>query len=219
MTEQRGPHNRGKCPFYVVPQNPLSAESSIHHCANCAIGNKAQLRSFKEDLRQLAFLTVLEETPKYDPDHISGASYITFIKARVCTRLWSERKILLRQHPFTHQEDTDDDANCEHNPLVDNLTAQARAIEDVAETVTQQIEIETLRKHLPKLMDRLTQKERTVIEMKFFQEFNGAEIAEILEVSEGRVSQLTKSALEKLGKAYLAALERVQGNPYRDTEQ
>lgn len=219
MAEQRGPHNRGKCPFYVVPQNPLSAESSIHHCADCAVGNNAQLRSFKEDLRQLAFLTVLEETPKYDPDHPSGASYTTFIKARVCTRLWSERKKVLLQSPFTHQEDMDDDANCKHNPLVDNLTAQAGAIEDVAETVTHQIEIETLRKHLPKLMNRLTQKERAVIEMKFFQEFNGAEIAEILEVSKGRVSQITKSALEKLGKTYLAALERVRGNPYRDTEQ
>ncbi len=95
MAEQRGPHNRGKCPFYVVPQNPLSAESSIHHCANCAVGNKAHLRSYKEELRQTAFLTVLE----------------------------------------------------------------------------------------------------------------------------GRVSQITKSALEKLGKAYLSTLESVRGNPYRDTEQ
>ncbi len=218
MAEQRGPHNRGKCPFYVVPENPLSAESSIHQCTDCAVGNKEQLRSFKEDLRQLAFLVVLEETPKYDPDHPSGASYITFIKAQVCTRLYSERKKLLRQIPFVHQDD-EDDAGCEHNPLTDNLIAQAQAIEDVAETVTQQIEIETLRKHLPKLMDKLTQKERSVIEMKFFQEFNGVEIAEILEVSEGRVSQITKSALEKLGKAYLGALERVRGNPYRDTEK
>ncbi len=55
--------------------------------------------------------------------------------------------------------------------------------------------------------------------MKFFQKFNGVEIAEILEVSAGRVSQLTKSALEKLGKAYLSTLESVRGNPYRHTEQ
>ena len=55
--------------------------------------------------------------------------------------------------------------------------------------------------------------------MKFFQKFNGVEIAEISEVSAGRVSQLTKSALEKLGKAYLSTLESVRGNPYRDIEQ
>ena len=174
MIAQRGPHNRGKCPFYVTPQNPLSAGSSIDHCADCVIGNKAQLLSFKEDLRQLAFLTILEETPKYDPDHPSGASYITF--------------------------------------------TQARTIENVADTVIQQIEIETLRKHLPKLLETLNQKEKNVIQMKFFQEFSGREIAQILEVSEGRVSQITKSALEKLGKAYLTVLEKVKGNPYRDSE-
>ena len=217
MVAQRGPHNRGKCPFYVTPENPLSAVSSIDHCVSCVIRNKAQLASFKEDLRQLAFLTILEETPKYDPDHPSGASYITFIKARVCTRLWTERQKVLRQIPYTHQETSDDDG-CEHNPLIDNLTAQACTIENLADTVIQQIEIETLRKYLPKLLESLNQKEKNVIQMKFFQEFSGREIAQILEVSEGRVSQITKSALEKLGKAYLTVLEKVKGNPYRDSE-
>ncbi len=211
----RGPHNRGQCPFFVIPDNPYTAKVSINHCTDCVIENKNQLTSFKEDLRQLAFLTILEETPNYDPDHTSGASYITFIKARVCTRLWSESSKLLRQSPYSHQE-TYDDADRECNPLTDNLTTQACAIADVAETVTQQIEIETLQKHLPKLLESLSQRERAVIEMKFFQEFSGGEIAEVLKVSEGRVSQIKKVALERLGKAYLATLEKVIGNPYRD---
>ena len=216
MVEQRGPHNRGKCPFYVTPDNPFSAKSSIDHCVNCVKSDKAHLESSIEDLRQIAFLTIIEETPKYDPDHPSGASYITFIKARVCTRLWSERQKVLRQTPFSHQE-VADDTECESNPLIDNLDAQACAIENVADTVIQQIELETLQRYLPKLLETLTQKERSVIEMKFFKEFSGVEIADILEVSEGRVSQLTKSALEKLGKAYLGALEKAKGNPYSDT--
>ena len=33
--ECRGPHNRAKCPFYVVPENPLSAEISISKCVDC----------------------------------------------------------------------------------------------------------------------------------------------------------------------------------------
>ena len=221
MSEAKGPHNRGKCPFYVSPQNLFSAESSIDHCVNCVKRNKTQLESFKEDLRQIAFLTVLEETPKYDPDHPNSASYITFIKARVCTRLWAERQKILRQMPCSHQETADqeaaDSASCGSNLLVDNLAAQANAIENVADVVIHRIELETLRKHLPKLLEKLTQKERNVIEMKFFKEFSGVEIAKILEVSEGRVSQLTKSALEKLSKAYLGALERAKGNPYWDT--
>lgn len=81
----------------------------------------------------------------------------------------------------------------------------------IYETVTQQIEIQTLRKHLSKLLESLSQKEQTVIEMKFFQEFSGEEIAEVMEVSEGRVSQLKKNALEKLGRAYLSTHEKVRG--------
>ena len=216
MVEQRGPYNRGKCPFYVTPDNPLSAKLSIDHCVNCVKSGKAQLESLIEDLRQIAFLTIIEETPKYDPDHHSGASYITFIKARVCTRLWSERQKVLRQIPFSHQESLNDTSPCEHNPLMESLAAEACAIENVADTVIQQIELETLQRYLPKLLETLTQKERSVIEMKFFKEFSGVEIADILGVSEGRVSQLTKSALEKLGKAYLSALDKARGNPYQD---
>ena len=218
MSELRGPHNRGKCAFYVIPQNPLSAESSIDQCVNCAIGNKSQLESHVEDLRQIALLTILEETPKYDPDHPSGASYITFIKSRVCTRLWTERQKVLREIPFTHQEKTNN-TDSMSNPLTENLQAQACEIRNVADTVIQQIEVETLQNYLPELLNKLTQKERSVIEMKFFKEFNGVEIADILEVSEGRVSQITQSALAKLGKAYLGTLEKIKHNPYRDTKK
>lgn len=217
MSEIKNPQNRGNCPFYVTPENPLTAKSSIDHCVNCVKSGKSELGSLIEDLRQIAYMTIIEETPKYDPDHPSGASYITFIKARVCTRLWSERQKMMRHIPFTHQDALADTSSCGSNPLIDNLTAQACAIESVADTVIQQIELETLQRYLPQLLETLTQKERSVIELKFFKEFSGIEIAEVLEVSEGRVSQLTKSALEKLGKAYLGALEKAKGNPYSDT--
>lgn len=217
MSEKRNPHNRGKCPFHVTPQDPLSAESSIDHCIECVKENKANLEGITEDLRQIAFLTILEETPKYDPDHPSGASYTTFIKAKVCTRLWSERQKYWQQIPFPHQDAGDDTTSHQNNPLIDSLIDEACAIENMADTVIQQLEIEILQKYLPKLMDKLTQKERSVIEMKFFKELNGVEIAEVLEVSEGRVTQITQSALAKLGKAYISTLENMQGNPYRDT--
>ena len=217
MSEKRSPHNRGKCPFHVTPQDPLSAKSSIDHCVNCVKENKADLESITEDLRQIAFLTVMEETPKYNPDHPSGASYTTFIKAKVCTRLWSERQKYWQQIPFPHQDAGDDTTAHQNNPLIESLIDEACAIENMADTVIQQLEIEILQKYLPKLLDKLTEKERSVIEMKFFKELNGVEIAEVLDVSEGRVSQITQSALEKLGKAYISTLENKQGNPYRNT--
>lgn len=215
--QMKGPHNRGKCPFYVIPQDPLSATSSIQHCINCVKGNRTQLESLTEDLQQIALLTILEETPKYDPDHPSGASYTTFIKARVCTRLWAEQKKALQSIPYSHQETLMDPDTENHNPLMEMLAAQACTIENVADAVIQKIETACLRKYLPELLEELTQKERSIIEMKFFQEFSGVEIAEILKISEGRVSQLTKSALEKLGKAYLSVLDKAKGNPYSHT--
>ncbi len=39
-----------------------------------------------------------------------------------------------------------------------------------------------------------------------------------LNISEGRVTQLTHNALAKLGKAYLTILDTKRGNPYRQIE-
>ena len=98
------------------------------------------------------------------------------------------------------------------------MITQACAVEDMADSVIQQIEVDFLRKCLPKLIEKLTEKEKRVIQMKFFKEHTGVQIAKELNISEGRVTQLTQKALAKLGKAYLTTLKCKQGNPYRVTE-
>jgi len=212
---QRGPHNRGSCPFYVTTTDPMSAETSINKCVSCTVGDNTFLRSQFEDLKQIAFLTILEETPKYNPDHPSGASYITFIKAKVCTRLWQEKDKMLKQIPYSHQECFQDEDDYQKNPLLDGIIAQACVIENMADNVIEQVEVEFLRKNLPTLLDKLSEKEKRVIEMKFFEQAKGVEIAQTLEVSEGYVSKLTKRALAKIGKAYLNIIETTKGNSYR----
>ena len=216
MAQLQGPNNRGQCPFYVIPDDPLSAKASVHQCVSCAVQNNAQMLSHNEDLRQIAFLTIIEETPKYDPDHPSGASYTTFIKAKVCTRLWQERTKILREIPYSHQECYDQDSDDTNNPLVMGLFAQACVIENMADNVIQKIEVEFLRNNLPNLMNKLSENERQVIQMKFFDACKGKQIAEKLNVTEGYVTRLTQSALAKLGKAYLNALDTENGNPYRN---
>jgi RNA polymerase sigma factor for flagellar operon FliA len=47
-------------------------------------------------------------------------------------------------------------------------------------------------------LEKLTEKERLVISLYYYEELNQKEIAEVLEVSEGRVSQLHSQALIKL---------------------
>lgn len=209
------PSHRERCPFNIVPNEPLSAKASIDHCVSCVCSNNAYLKSHYDDLRQIAFLTILEETPNYDPNHPSGASFITFIKAKVCIRLWREQRKLLQETPFPYQKCSENEKN---NPLEAELITQACAIEDIADSVIQQIEVDFLRKCLPKLIEKLTEKEKRVIQMKFFKEHTGVQIAKELNISEGRVTQLTQKALAKLGKAYLTTLKCKQGNPYKVTE-
>lgn len=208
MTSQRGPRYTGKCPFEVVPGNPFSAESSVRRCVNCATEYNTRLKSLKEDFYQIAMLTVLEAMPKYDPNHPSGASLTTFIKLSVCKRLWTERRKELKQIPFPYDEQLMDDDNATQNPLVAGLTAEACAHETLEDEVIRQLEVEQFCEHLPKILAKLSEKEHRILKMKYFEECSGVEIAKALGISKGRVSQIAKTALEKVKKAYLLALEK-----------
>ncbi|MCE2402383.1 sigma-70 family RNA polymerase sigma factor [Candidatus Poribacteria bacterium] len=208
MKYQRGPHYSGKCPFKIVPEDPISADQSIRHCVDCATEYNKRLKSLKEDFYQVAMLTVLESIPKYNPNHPSGASFTTFIKKRVCTRLWWERKKELNSLPFPHDEQPTDDDNWTPNPLVAGLNAEACAHEALEDEVIRQLEVEQFCEHLPQFLAKLTEKQRRVLEMKYFEECSGVEIAKALGISKGRVSQIMKTALEKVKKAYLLALEK-----------
>ena len=208
MSRNRGPNTSEKCPFYVLPDNPLSAEASVNQCVQCATCGNTRLKGMRDDFRQLAYLTIMEEEPNYDPDHPSGASFITFIKSRVCYRLWSERRKESKYTPFSHDEPSDADG-CNLNPLVSSLIAGACASENIEDEVCMKIEVEQLRSFLPQLLSVLAEKEREVITLKFFKGCSGIEISRQLCVSEGRVSQLLKTALSKLKKALL----RLRGEP------
>ena len=200
MLRNRGPHYSAKCPFYILPGDPLSAEPSVNHCVRCVTSDHPRLEALRDDLRQLAYLTILEEAPKYDPAHPSGASFITFMKLLVCGRLWSERRKEAKYTPFSHDDPFE--AASGANPLVASLTAEACASESLEDEVCEKIEIEDFRSVLPHLLTGLSKKERQAIALKYFQDCSGVEIARQLSVSEGRVSQLLKSALSKLKKAH-----------------
>ncbi len=207
------PQERGKCPFHIVANDPLSADDSIKHCVDSIIGNNERLQGLKADLYQSAYLTLLESLPEYDPNHPSGASLTTFIKARVCTRLWTERRKELAYIPFSYAEDFschECQHACKQNPLVAELNRQACAKEPMENEVIQQLEVEKLRDALPILLNRLTDKERTLIELKFFEEKSGVEIAIKLGISQGRVSQISKNTLEKIRKAYFFATQHTE---------
>ncbi len=212
MIQQRGPHNSGKCPFHIDPASPLSAEKSIDRCVACVTCGNQRLQSLKEDFRQIAYQTILEERPKYDPTHPSGASFITFIRSRVCGKLRDQRKKHLKSLPFPVLEESSrlesqsywgDAPQPPNNPLVDGLVADARQCEGVSEQVVRRVEVEQFERLLPQLLERLSKQERRTLKLKFFEGFTTVEIAEVLGVTKGRVSQINNAALAKLKRAYL----------------
>ena len=205
MREYSHPGNRGKCPFYMDPDDVLTAEASIGHCVACATQGDACLQTRQDDFRQLAYLTILEETPNYDPTHPSQASFITFIKARVCTKLWSQRRQELKYLTFSLVDvsmDTDADPPPGFNSLTAALYNAACESESLEDSVIEEIHIQQFRQRLPLMLKRLTSKERKAVRLKYFQDYKGQAIAEAIGVAKGRVSQILKSALSKLKTAY-----------------
>ncbi|MYK17337.1 sigma-70 family RNA polymerase sigma factor [Candidatus Poribacteria bacterium] len=207
MREDRHPGNRGQCPFYVDPDDLLTAEASICKCVTCATRGDAGLQACRDDFRQLAYLTILEETPKYDPTHPSQASFITFIKSRVCHRLWSQRRQELRYLPCSLVESVtsefSDDVPTALNPLAAELYNTAVAAESLEDEVIEEVHLERFREQLPVMLKRLTEQEQEIVRLKYFQDYTGTQIAEALGISKGRVSQLMKSLLGKLKSVYL----------------
>ena len=221
MTQQRNPQNAAKCPFYIEPGSPLSAEESINQCVMCVIRDDQRFQSMKEDLRQTAYETIPEAEPTYDPAHEKGASFITFIRSQVCGKLWDERKKSLKSTPFAALDDTiyaesqlDQGAPYPlgNNPSIDRLVADACQCGEVDEEVIRHIEVEQFKQLLPQLLGRLSEKEKAALALKFFEGKKGVEIAEVLGVTKGRVSQLINTACAKLKKGYLNASQQQRNN-------
>lgn len=217
MTQQRNPQNSAKCPFYIEPRSPLSAAESINRCVACATRRDQRLQCVKEDLRQIAYQTVLEVTPTYTPAHKSAASFTTFIRSQVCGKLWAEGKNYLQSIPFLSLDDTsraesqlyqEDSYPLENNSLIDKLVVNACQCEGVDEEVIHHVEVEQFEQLLPQLLERLSEKERGALVLKFFEGKKGDEIAKILGVTKGRVSQLINTACVKLKKGYLNASQQ-----------
>ena len=158
----------------------------------------------KADLHQIAHLIVSENLPKYDSEHPTGASLSTFIRSRVCAKLWNESENLLQSIPFPTVEEAQKPQQFTANLLTDGLTTEACQCEDIDETVAFDVDLERFKTLLPKLLSCLSEKEETVLKLKFFEGLKSVEIAEVLGVTKGRVSQLSRAALTKLEKLYLS---------------
>lgn len=95
----------------------------------------------------------------------------------------------------------------EHGPsLLDSL------VNETDKSALEMLENSEMARQLAEYIDRLSEKERLVISLYYYEELSQKEIAEVLEISEGRVSQLHSQALIKL-KSSLDRGQKRQRSP------
>jgi len=70
------------------------------------------------------------------------------------------------------------------------------------ENIEKKIEEEELIESIKKVLETLNEKEQLVIQLYYFEELSLKEIAEILEVSESRVSQIHKKVIQKIREKF-----------------
>ena len=85
-------------------------------------------------------------------------------------------------------DDNDDDGKT----FIDNLEDTQQA------SVQERMEAGELTRELAGYLEQLSEKERLVIALLYYEELSQKEISEVLELSEGRISQLHSQALSKL---------------------
>jgi len=90
----------------------------------------------------------------------------------------------------------------EGRTFIDNL-ADPQAV-----TPLEHIERRELTRELAEHLERLTEKERLVISLYYYEELTQKEIAEVLSLTEGRVSQLHSQALHKLKARMSSTIKR-----------
>ena len=89
------------------------------------------------------------------------------------------------------------------NEILDNTQEGRSFLDSLADQrkdslPTEQIEKQQLTAKIAAILDQLSEKEKYVISLYYYEELSQKEIAEVLNISEGRVSQLHSQALVKL---------------------
>ena len=178
----------------------------LNRCANCMACASPSLPNFRDDLLQIASITLLEKGPVFNPLHKSRASFGTFIRPRICVSLMNARHKELRHQgrerlEFTKEKDTHEAANAENNTKLEFVSnVSGPTTESFVDALVWDISVANFEKVLPQLLQRLTNRERQVF-VCIREDMRNSDIAEALKLSKGRVSQLVQQVEVKLKHA------------------
>ena len=83
-----------KCPRYkhegVFQPNAETVKRllpDLKRCAGCMAYSPPRCPDFRDDLRQIATIVLIEKGPSFQPTHQSRASFGTFIRPQICGTL------------------------------------------------------------------------------------------------------------------------------------
>jgi RNA polymerase sigma factor for flagellar operon FliA len=176
------------------------------------------------DYLQYAMVGLLEAVQRYDPDR--GASFSTYANYRIKGALLNglekateqrEQAAFLRRHQRARIESIVNELDHAGENLFTEIVgitielALSFMLEDTGmlqtkEEVTDELfngEVEkALTTHLSTLVDNLPERERLIIRSHYFHGVAFEDLAKLLEISKGRVSQLHKRALQSIRQDY-----------------
>ena len=178
----------------------------LNRCADCMAYTAPTLPYFRDDLLQIASITLLEKGPAFDPAHDSCASFGTFIRPRICGGLLNARRKELNHHrreghepigvPDMHNAaDTEADTDPAFMLNVPDPTT-----ESFDDALVWDISVANFERALPEILNELTPREQQVFNC-IRDDLRNTDIAEVLHLSRGRVSQLVNQVEIKLKQA------------------
>lgn len=202
-----------KCPPYSHNGKFLPNDATItgflpdlRRCANCIAYNSPSLPAFRDDLIQIASITLIQKGPAFNPIHESGASFGTFIRPRICVSLINAKHKELRHHAREYLE-SDTESDVHQEPKYEDekdvgliLNAPDVNAEHFVDELIWDISVANFERELPHLLEKLTAREREVFTC-IREGMPNCEIAHILELSPPRISQLARSVEQKLREA------------------
>lgn len=180
----------------------------MRRCANCIAYTSPAAPAFRDDLIQIASITLLKKGPAFNPIHESGASFGSFIRPHICGSLMyakhRELKQLARETPESYMEsDLTMEQNTEDN---ENITSILNVPDPntgfFVDELIWEIFVANFKKGLPQLLETLTDREKQVFTC-LLEDMSNCDIAKTLKLSPSRISQLTKNVIQKMRVACL----------------
>lgn len=198
-----------KCPPYkhqgiFQPDNETvkSFLPDLMYCAACIANAAPQRADLRDDLLQVASVTLIDKGPMFNPEHESGANFRSFIRVRICGALMDMKEREVRHN--TREVPLPDEEWKPHETLdtVDNpeIESLLQFPDPRAEFENRLVRDISFLSALPELLKTLTPREHKVF-IYLREDRQNHEIAKMLNISKSRVSQLVAQVTLKLANA------------------